>query len=268
MKKFLNLNKGVFAEHSAATQKELWDKVKSDHSGFTTQAEVKFVEEDGIQKMTVVMSTDSTDRHGDIVIQNWDLKNFKKNPVLLNSHRYGSIEDVLGKVNKPRVKDGKLIGETEYALDNPLGVMAQNMVEKGFISAVSVGFIPLDFNDKGHISKSELLELSLVSVPANPEALFEKSMEKAEEEKEETEEEEEVVEQPVEEEVEEKSVTHMDALAEMAHAHVERKSQLLKETLAVTQQLLAETEEKVASSERSKQMVNRAIKQLLKVKNS
>jgi len=112
------------------------------------------------------------------VKQNFDLKSFKKNPVFLDSHNYSSIEKIIGKIDRAKVKDNKFQGDIIFNLDNPLGVLARNMVENGFLKATSIGFIPKDFDEKGNITKSEMLEVSAVSVPANPEALFvEKSIE-------------------------------------------------------------------------------------------
>lgn len=47
------------------------------------------------------------------------------------------------------------------------------LYDAGFISAVSVGLIPLTFDaqDPRVITSAELLELSFVTIPANPEAL-------------------------------------------------------------------------------------------------
>jgi len=55
------------------------------------------------------------------------------------------------------------------------------LAQGGFLSATSVGFIPLAFDADGNITKAELLEDSAVSVPANAEALFERSIKSIEE---------------------------------------------------------------------------------------
>lgn len=181
MKKFLTINNKTFKEHGVTTQKELWDKVKDDYEGFVIKTNVSFKEaSEGNElknKFHCIFSNAHTDRHGDNVLQNFELKNFKKNPVFLDSHDYSSIEKILGKVENIKVKDGQLQGDVVYNLESPLGLMARNMTANGFISATSIGFIPKDFNEKGEITKSELLEISAVSVPAHPEALFEKMME-------------------------------------------------------------------------------------------
>lgn len=121
-----------------------------------------------------IFSTEDEDRHGEIVYQNWDLKNFKKNPVILNSHNYGDITEILGKATEiASNKDTKkLEGAIQFAVSqNPKAKIAFDLYAGGFASAFSVGFMPKEFNDKGDILKAELLEISLVSVPANAMAL-------------------------------------------------------------------------------------------------
>lgn len=128
-----------------------------------------------VEKATLeaIFSTNNKDRHGDVVEQNWDLKNFKKNPVVLNSHKYGDASEVIGKVEKAAVVDGKLQGKIKFAVnENPKAKIIFDLYANGFLNAFSVGFIPLEFDEKkGAITKSELLELSAVSVPANAMAL-------------------------------------------------------------------------------------------------
>jgi hypothetical protein len=132
---------------------------------------VKSVNEDNAT-LEAIFSTEDEDRHGDIVRQNWDLKSFKKNPVILNSHNYWSATDVIGKAEKIGIKNGKLEGKIKFAVEeNPIAKIIFDLYKGGFLSAFSVGFIPKEFSDKGEIIKSELLEVSAVSVPANAYAL-------------------------------------------------------------------------------------------------
>ena len=181
MKKFLTLKQSTFSDYGVTTQKELWDKVKGEYKGFVLDTETTFTKSEGSDnKYHCVFSTNTEDRHGDVVEQVFDLKSFKKNPVFLDSHNYSSIEKILGNIQSIKVKDGKLQGDIVFCIDNPLGLLAEKMVANGFIKATSIGFIPKEFDNNGRITKSELLEVSAVSVPANPEALFEKSIEKEE----------------------------------------------------------------------------------------
>ena len=175
MTKFYTLTNKSFSEFGVATHKELWQKAQE--AGYTAlKAGVETAYEKAADnKFHFVFSTAAEDRHGDVVEQNWELARYRKNPVVIDSHNYGSIDSILGRISPLSVKDGKLQGDIEFATMNPRGALAEQMVDGGFLNATSVGFIPKEFNDKGTITRSELLEVSMVSVPANYEALAEKS---------------------------------------------------------------------------------------------
>jgi hypothetical protein len=178
MTKFLHLKKETFTEYGAISHKELWDKVKGEYKGFVFDAETTYTKAEGSDnKYHFIFSTDTEDRHGQRVFQNFDLKSFKKNPVFLDSHNYYSIEKILGKIDRAKVKDNKFQGDVIFNLKNPLGLMARDMAEDGFLFATSIGTIPNEFDSNGNILKSEIIEVSAVSVPANPEALLERSVE-------------------------------------------------------------------------------------------
>ncbi len=127
---------------------------------------------DKANTLSAVFSTSDMDRHGDIVLQNWELENYKANPVILNSHNQFDATEVVGKATSIEVKEGKLVGEIEFAVDaNPKAKVIHDLYAGGFLKAFSVGFIPKEYADAGIISNSELLEISAVSVPANQMAL-------------------------------------------------------------------------------------------------
>ena len=129
--------------------------------------------------MEFVLSDATVDSYGDIVEPSgWDLKRFKQNPIALFGH---SSAFPIGRWADVRVEDGKLKGRlemakagTSYRLDE-----LRRLIEQGILRAVSVGFRPLKAEpiDKEkpygpqRYMKQELLETSLVSVPANPAAL-------------------------------------------------------------------------------------------------
>lgn len=133
---------------------------------------VKFVFSDGL-----------VDRSGDMIDpKGWVLDRFQKNPVALFGHDSSNVDSVIGRAVNVGASGGKLIGEIEFAEAeiNPKADMAFRMVEAGILSAVSVGFMPLEFSftsDKNRpygidFSKQELLEISLVPVPCNANALI------------------------------------------------------------------------------------------------
>jgi HK97 family phage prohead protease len=127
------------------------------------------------------LSDETVDRYGDIVsADGWELEAFKKNPVALFGHDFP-----IGKWTDLHVnaQDKALRGK----LDIPKGVSARideirRLVDAGYLKAVSVGFRalvrPKPIKDEAgddtggyRFVKHELLECSVVPVPANPNAL-------------------------------------------------------------------------------------------------
>jgi HK97 family phage prohead protease len=133
------------------------------------------------RKATFIASSETEDRHGDVVSQSgWDLKSFRKNPVLLFGHNSRDLP--IGKVERIKIEDNKLIAETVGVEEgvHDLADKVWKMVSKGFLNAVSVGFRALEYEPRFgkdgewlgfNFLKQELLELSIVPVPANPEAI-------------------------------------------------------------------------------------------------
>lgn len=125
--------------------------------------------------MDFIGSTGQVDRYNEQIDQTgWDLTAFRANPVIPDCHNYDSVARILGRADSIEVKDGALVNRVRFCLDNPLGAMAYKMAKSGFIKSQSVGFIPLEWvngkaaSDPDRIyKKAELLEVSLVVVPAN-----------------------------------------------------------------------------------------------------
>jgi len=128
-----------------------------------------------------VMSDGSLDRMGDVIDpKGWQLEHFKSHPIALFNH---DTDQVIGKWANVRVENGQLRGELELAEagTSPLVDTIRALVRQNILRAVSVGFRPVEkkpLNDDAdkyygpfRFMKSELLETSLVSVPANPNAL-------------------------------------------------------------------------------------------------
>jgi uncharacterized protein len=150
--------------------------------------EVKAVDKEN-HTLTMVCSTEDIDRHGDTVKQDgWDLRPFKKNPVILNSHNYFDATEVIAKGIKPRIegkgKKAKLVMEWKFAVEeNEKAKTIFDLYAGGFLHASSVGFIPRKFGEREDggrdwftIVEAELLEVSAVSVPANAAATLAKSI--------------------------------------------------------------------------------------------
>src|SRR5499427_6404510 len=132
-----------------------------------------------VQGMEFVLSDDSLDRMGDTIsADGWQIDSFAKNPIALFNH---NPSFPIGRWQDLRVDKNALKGRLVMA---PLGTSnrideIRKLIEAGILRAVSVGFrdiesVPLDkknpFSGKRFL-KAELVETSLVSVPANPNAL-------------------------------------------------------------------------------------------------
>ncbi len=139
---------------------------------------VKAIGGDDEPVMDFIGSDGSVDRYNEVIDPDgWQLENFRANPVIPDCHDYSSIGKILGRAQSVSVANGKLINRVEFCVDNPMGNLAWKMAKGGFIKSQSVGFIPLEWtNGAGKTepertySKCELLEISLVVVPANPAA--------------------------------------------------------------------------------------------------
>jgi HK97 family phage prohead protease len=119
-----------------------------------------------------VASSEAVDRHGEVIKQDgWLLERYKSNPVILWGHDHYKLP--IGKSDNVYVdNENRLIVEGTFASKeaNPLADNVRMLYNEGMINTVSVGFIPLEMNGN-IITKAELLEISLVTVPANPEAV-------------------------------------------------------------------------------------------------
>jgi HK97 family phage prohead protease len=126
--------------------------------------------------LTYVLSDATVDRYGDIVEpQGWLLDNFRTNPIALFNHR---AEQVVGKWANVRITQDALLAEFEPAEPGTSRIAdeVRKLVEQGVLRAASVGFHGIEAEPikgtRGKRYKSqELVETSIVSVPANPAAL-------------------------------------------------------------------------------------------------
>ena len=131
--------------------------------------------------VTFIGTKETPDRTGDIVRAGGiELENFQKNSVFLWNHN-GDIP-AIGKINSVTHEGNALLFDVEFAPPE-IDEFADQIFQKfasGFLSAVSIGFIPKDiepiFSNNGmlvglDILRSELLELSAVNIPAHQDAL-------------------------------------------------------------------------------------------------
>jgi hypothetical protein len=162
-----------------------------------------------------IASDETLDRCDEVIAADgWRLEHYRRNPVFQNAHQYGDILFTLGKALITEVRAvppatlnqqpaAFLYQRIEFAVEaNPLARIAYRLYAGKFLNAVSVGFIPLRWQDadaqqvgrgvpavppSGRLStlnaqpatqpfrrkylEQELLEVSAVGIPANPNAL-------------------------------------------------------------------------------------------------
>jgi len=124
-----------------------------------------------------VLSDETPDRMSDVIMSDgWDLTNFKRNPIALFGHR---SDFPIGKWRGLRVENKQLRGFLDLA---PAGTSERideirKLIEADILQATSVGFRPIESKPRPETdwglfyTKAELVETSVVAVPANPNAL-------------------------------------------------------------------------------------------------
>jgi hypothetical protein len=125
----------------------------------------------------MIGSTEDYDRVGDkMYMSGADLTNYKNNPVIIANHNYGYTEkpSVIGRALDVNIVGSKMIFKIQFAeTDN--GKEWFYLYSNKYMNASSIGFIPKEYkpNDQGgyDFTKWELLELSMVAVPCNPNAV-------------------------------------------------------------------------------------------------
>lgn len=142
--------------------------------------EVKAIDETR-RTIDFVISTAAVDRMKDSVsVSGWNYDNFMKSPVVLWAHD-SSIPPVARAVSVTKSNDALM--STALFMERDISPFADSVFRMyigKFLSAVSVGFIPVSYSfskEQGReygldFSAQELLEYSCCPVPANPEALI------------------------------------------------------------------------------------------------
>jgi len=135
---------------------------------------------DPLPILDFIASDETLDRYDEIIVaQGWKLESYRRNPIFQNAHQYGDIIFTLGKALITEVRSGRLYQRVEFATEvNPMARIAYGLYRGKFLNAVSVGFIPVRWENGGAEAgyrrkylEQELLEVSAVGIPANPNAL-------------------------------------------------------------------------------------------------
>lgn len=163
--------------------------IKSVTDGHGVNADKKEFSADEEMRIVGVANANIVDRMDERVDpRGLEVSNFIKNPVLILDHDYRA-EKIVGRVEsvvaeEDGVKFVATLGNPKKAPMTANQMLARSLVAQKLLQTVSIGFIPkkiksATYDDEGVmvapavIEEFELLEISLVSIPANPAATFE-----------------------------------------------------------------------------------------------
>jgi HK97 family phage prohead protease len=130
-------------------------------------------------------TTEDSDRSGDIVVADGgDFKNYSKNPLFLWAHDHSGATLPIGKaLSVDKISGVGADFKIQFDAKDPFAMEVYRKYKEGYLHAVSVGFIAHKaerrLDDSGEpmwppaykYLEWELLELSGVPIPANPNAL-------------------------------------------------------------------------------------------------
>jgi len=129
--------------------------------------------DDGKKVYTGVATKRIVDRLGTIVEPRGiiNLEEYRKNPVLLFQH---DVNKPIGKVVDIRVMDDAVEVDFVFA-STELATEIQKLVDEGVLNSLSIGFVPVkdDIENGFRVYRKWMwLETSIVTLPANPEAVI------------------------------------------------------------------------------------------------
>jgi len=114
-------------------------------------------------------------------IDGMDFSNYRKNPVVLFAHDYSGRTESSGlpigrTVSLDRTPDGRIRADFEFLSGDPFADRVRNAWNRGFLRGASIGWRAIEARTSERarglrIVKSELIEWSIVAVPADPDAL-------------------------------------------------------------------------------------------------
>lgn len=130
------------------------------------------------QEYVFLASVGTPDRNENVYdIAGWELDNYHKNPVVITDHDHRRPPVGSGRVwiDGDRMMAGVVFANTPRANEY------RALVDQGYLRGISVGHLPKDWEFRRlgpagpiigiHSHRQELVELSLVTIPAQPDAL-------------------------------------------------------------------------------------------------
>lgn len=121
-----------------------------------------------------IVTTSDVDRYNEVIVTSGiDTSNYvEKNPVVLYGHDYYSFP--VGKTLKLTQLKNKIKAQFQLAIEEyDFAATLYRLIKGGYINSVSIGGRVLEWSeDYKSILKMEMVEFSIVSIPANPQAMI------------------------------------------------------------------------------------------------
>jgi HK97 family phage prohead protease len=123
---------------------------------------------------SVLITTDEVDRDGDVVNPlGIDTTNYMRNPVVCFAHQYDRLP--IGRCVGLKTAATGIRATWRWLDGDEFATRVRNAWQQGVLGAASIGFRPIQSEPRPNggtlYNKAELLEFSLVPVPANPAAI-------------------------------------------------------------------------------------------------
>lgn len=137
---------------------------------------------DAKRRSVVIAANDRARTSPEIDLAGLRFDNYRRNPVVMWAHdstgRSPSGGLPIGRtLNISRAPNGGITAEFEFLEDDPFAQRIRNAWDRGFLQAASISWLPIETRPAqgGGVrdTYAELLEWSIVSVPADPDALRE-----------------------------------------------------------------------------------------------
>ena len=137
---------------------------------------------DATRRSVVIAANDRARTAPEIELAGLRFDNYRRNPVVMWAHdatgRSPSGGLPIGRtLSIERADGGGIVAEFEFLEDDPFAQRIRNAWDKGFLQAASISWLPIESvpakSGGARDVRAELLEWSIVSVPADPDALRE-----------------------------------------------------------------------------------------------
>ena len=136
--------------------------------------------EDGSAHRMVIAANELSRNGDELNLRGISFKNYRKNPVVLWAHDSYRGIPIAKTLKIGHDEQGRIVADFEFNSDDEFAARVENAWNGGFIRAASIRYMPTKvvevMNEAGEVErfrvdKSELLEWSLVPVPADPDSV-------------------------------------------------------------------------------------------------